>query len=258
MVYPCRARRAFTLLELLIVVGIIAIMISILVPAGSRLREGSRRAQCLSNLRTLSVAALAYSLDDPDGVLIYKVHGASEDDLRPLYPKYLQNLNAAVCPSTDNVVNHVNHLQNNSDSARDARGGHSYESRAWIWENRIWPDGRVDRPWGSVPVTSPVRSKRVRGISDPSRVLLMMDADDVQSGVAGDQNNWPDSMDNHGVHGFNVGFMDGHAEWAPRGRPLLQAFINGYYDPNWTDAQYQQYGLRRTTEGSYVRFTWLY
>ena len=54
------SRRAFTLVELLVVVGIIAVMVGILMPALSRARESARQVQCLSNLKQLSNATVAY------------------------------------------------------------------------------------------------------------------------------------------------------------------------------------------------------
>ena len=53
-------RRAFTLVELLVVVGIIAVMIGILMPSLSRARESARQVQCLSNLKQLSAATVSY------------------------------------------------------------------------------------------------------------------------------------------------------------------------------------------------------
>lgn len=57
---------AFTLIELLVVITIIAALIGLLLPALSRAREVSRGAACLSNMRQLSIATLAYAADHHD------------------------------------------------------------------------------------------------------------------------------------------------------------------------------------------------
>ncbi|MEA2707740.1 MAG: hypothetical protein QOF78_341 [Phycisphaerales bacterium] len=88
-----RHPHAFTLVELLVVIGIIAILISILLPTLNRAREAAKRTACLSNLRQISD--------------LFKLYGVQYKDATPIgysgtakQVSYLMNNNGTSTPHT--------------------------------------------------------------------------------------------------------------------------------------------------------------
>lgn len=117
-------RFGFTLIELLVVVSIIALLLSILLPALGKAREISKRTACLSNLRQLTLIWTLYA-DSNQGTLVCgntdgssdpndqahqfrwvgdDVHAATlQDKVNALkagvFYQYSQNLEIFACPS---------------------------------------------------------------------------------------------------------------------------------------------------------------
>lgn len=69
--------QGFTLIEMLVVLGIIFVLTAVLLPVFSTIREQSRKTQCLSNLRQLGVATFQYAQDNDD----YYPYGGDPSDL---------------------------------------------------------------------------------------------------------------------------------------------------------------------------------
>lgn len=62
--------RAFTLVELLISIGIIGLLIGILMPALFKARQAGRKTLCLSNLRSLAIAQAMYAAENKNLLVV--------------------------------------------------------------------------------------------------------------------------------------------------------------------------------------------
>ena len=67
--------RAFTLLELLVVVGVISLLVTIIAPSLSGVRELARQAVCSSNLKNIGTAILFYAEDNHECIPPFRASG---------------------------------------------------------------------------------------------------------------------------------------------------------------------------------------
>lgn len=58
--------RKFTLIELLVIISIIAVLVSMLLPALNRARESAKNSRCVSNLKQIGQAQMLYAGDNED------------------------------------------------------------------------------------------------------------------------------------------------------------------------------------------------
>src|SRR5262249_13626192 len=86
---PMTKGRAFTLIEVLVVMAIVATLVALLVVAFSTIQERARITQDMNNLRQIAVATQTY-LNDNDGAFFLPSGGATPW-MKFLHPKYLSN-----------------------------------------------------------------------------------------------------------------------------------------------------------------------
>src|SRR6266446_4410565 len=95
--------RAFTLLELLVIIGIIALLAALIFPTFGRAKESGRATACLSNLHQIGLALQLYVQDNNNRLPVMRdkslttSNDLSSPDL--VLSNHLGNLNVLRCPA---------------------------------------------------------------------------------------------------------------------------------------------------------------
>lgn len=240
-----RSRRAFTLIEILVVVAVIAVLVAILLPSLARARAQAKITACNANLHHIGNGVLAYANTYRD----YFPLTASQDDDNwyALWKgRMLSNVNSLLCPATRNRIraetlrwnvnrtqgpegksDQVGYLADPAGGSKpergdickiaknrdDAKGGHSYEYTAVY-------GGAAGDGWRPLAGLHR-RSKHFEAFL--SEIALAWDADESQSSqpipylgcmpTLGQGDDCPQPWDNHAEAGSNFLFGDGHAQF---------------------------------------------
>lgn len=212
---PCLAG-AFTLVELLVVIGIISTLIAMLLPALNRAREEAKRAKCLSNLRQLTMAWASYA-DEHHGRLVSSdtiditTWVTSGDGLNTiqqgaLYP-YVNSAGIYLCPN---------------DTVHYFR---TYSINGYLQSN-----------WGY-----PFHAKKITDIRYPASTFVFIEEYDAR-GFNEDSfvvsvypaQSWVDYPAPWHNRAGMLSFADGHAEAWPW-KDLATSRISGHNAPGTTD-----------------------
>jgi prepilin-type N-terminal cleavage/methylation domain-containing protein len=97
--------RGFTLVELLVVIGIILLLISMLLPSMARARRQAESVQCMSNLRQLGILSQMYAMDTGGWIVatrcepVYNGSYPVWDDLLRIHGQYTSADKIFMCPA---------------------------------------------------------------------------------------------------------------------------------------------------------------
>src|SRR5687768_14416137 len=155
-------RRAFSLIELLVVIGIIAVLIGILLPVLSEARKSASAVQCASNMRQLASALISYAGEFggkfPPNTASFKMYWYNKGEIG-------RHVTSPLTLSDNSLAGGVFVCPN--DLAGAVRS----------YAMNIWASGMVSQGVTDATTTNPPKGKLFSmGVSNSSSMILLAEA----------------------------------------------------------------------------------
>lgn len=233
-----RSRLGFTLIELLVIIAIISVLMAILVPALQKARFRAYEASCLSNLRQINLALIAYANGDdrgrypleptehnPHRGLLLKLNAYNDDVLMAAFycpqagflEQYANDPNGGVPPGgTDTVIDTpANRELGNITyiywsfraNKKDPVSGQVWRDTAEFLPRQLTLSG-IETHWDWVGKTGKVDQQTDRYwecmLAKPGEVWVLCDFF-RKGGI------FPHGRQGGAEGGVNVSYLDGHA-----------------------------------------------
>jgi prepilin-type N-terminal cleavage/methylation domain-containing protein/prepilin-type processing-associated H-X9-DG protein len=190
-------RRAFTLVELLVVCALLAILAAILFPAFAAARDKARQTTCLSNVRQISLAQSLYIADWDEHLPHWWEYGTPRPEpygpftfWTEYFQPYLKSSGVLRCPSFTWGPEGPDAGEKLADYSLLTWGGGGTGTAgdpAWRWAGPPMTLAQVARPSETFNISEGYTTTAV------TRGLVARHA-----------------------NGLVLGFLDGHARWLPR------------------------------------------
>jgi prepilin-type N-terminal cleavage/methylation domain-containing protein/prepilin-type processing-associated H-X9-DG protein len=224
-----RGGRGFSLVELLVVIGIIALLIAILMPSLTKARRSAQAIACASNLRQISTALQAY-LNNSRGMIFWRSRNMGLDGMdwyiygghetgnkyniplpagqggffndkrfipRPLNPYVGGNVKVFYCSADVSGPCELEHV--GAAESEYEWVGNSYNFNA---DGPLYADNETPPP-GVIPRQGGLAGVHFSKVRNPSKTIVFLDAGLFRG------------MDWHWQFKGNIAFFDAHVEFLP-------------------------------------------